>query len=128
METSLDSAAASGRNIYIYSSPERNASLLQKMLLKSAEQNKLQLAIDTLYTDKQSNDEIIRIKATNSQTPWAPLNAINESRQIRINRYIETIKSTPEWLEKVKNKATEKNIPLDSMIKLDAIWMTDQNK
>lgn len=127
METSLDSVVASGRNIYIYSSPERNASVLKEMLVESSERNKLQLAIDTVYADKQSNDEIIRIKATNSQTQWTPLNAINESRQNRINRYIETIKTTPDWLEKVKKKAIEKNIPLDSMIKLDAIWMADQN-
>ena len=85
------------------------------------------LAIDTVYADKQSKDEIIRIKATNSQTKWIPLNAINESRQVRINRYIETIKNTPDWIEKVKKKAIEKNVPLDSMIKLDAIWMADQN-
>lgn len=127
METSLDSVAASGKNIFIYSSPERNASVLKEMLVKSAERNKLQLAIDTVYGDKQSKDEIIQIKATNSQTHWTPLNAITESRQIRINRYIETIKNTPNWLEKVKKKAVEKNIPLDSMIKLDAIWMADQN-
>jgi len=127
METSLDSVVASGKNIFIYASPERNASVLKEMLVKSAERSKLQLAIDTVYSDKQSNNEIIRIKAINSQTKWTPLNAINESRQIRINRYIETIKNTPDWLEKVKKKAVEKNIPLDSMIKLDAIWMADQN-
>lgn len=128
METNLDSVAASGRNIYIYSSPGRNASVLKEMIVKSAERNNLHLAVDTVYADKQLNDEIIRIKATNSQSKWTPLNVIQESRQNKINRYIETIKSTPDWLEKVKKKAAEKNSPLDSMIKLDAIWMTDQNK
>lgn len=127
LATSLDSVLATGKNIHIYSTSGRNAIELKQMLLDAATRNNFQLDVDTIFSDSESKKEIIRIKATNSQTNWTPLNAINESRQTRINRYIDTIKNTPDWLEKVKKKAIEKNIPLDSMIKLDAIWMADQN-
>jgi len=42
--------------------------------------------------------------------------------------FIQAIKNTPEWLEKVNKKAIEKNISLDSMIMLDAIYMLEQGK
>lgn len=49
-------------------------------------------------------------------------------RQKKIEGFINAIKSTPEWLESVKKKAIEKNISLDSMILLDAIYMVDVAK
>jgi hypothetical protein len=44
-----------------------------------------------------------------------------------VRDYISKIKSDKEWLKKIEKKAKEKNIPLDSMIKLDAIWMVENN-
>lgn len=44
-------------------------------------------------------------------------------------QYIESIKNSiltsPPWLEAIKQKAIERNIPLDSMIMLDATYMAD---
>lgn len=128
LATSIDSVVATGKNIHIYSTPGRNAAELQQMLWDAATRNNFQLRVDTIFSDNESKKTIIRIKALNSKTKWEPSNIFVDIRQRKIEEYIATIKSTPEWLEKVKNKATEKNIPLDSMIKLDAIWMTDQNK
>ena len=46
-----------------------------------------------------------------------------------ISKMIDKIKLDPSWFEHVKNKAKEKNISLDSMLTLDAIWvLTNENK
>jgi len=39
-----------------------------------------------------------------------------------------TIKNSPEWLALVEKKATERNIGLDSMVMIDAIYTYDQSK
>jgi hypothetical protein len=44
-----------------------------------------------------------------------------ESTKIRI-------RSTPEWMEQIKIKASEKNISVDSMITLDAIYILNQEQ
>lgn len=43
----------------------------------------------------------------------------------RIKWYINEIKSDPEWLEAIKKKANEKNIPLEDMIRQDAQWSAE---
>jgi hypothetical protein len=48
-----------------------------------------------------------------------------KKREEKINGYIDAIKSSPEWLEGVRLKALEKNVPLDSMLRLDAIYMVE---
>lgn len=45
-----------------------------------------------------------------------------------VKHYENAIRNTPEWLEKVKEKAIEKNISLDEMIRKDAEYMANQNK
>lgn len=52
----------------------------------------------------------------------------SQERKRKIDVFINSIKSTPEWLESVRKKAIQKNISLDSMILLDAIYMTDEAK
>lgn len=125
---SLDSVVATGRNIHIYSTPERHASVLLQMATAAADRNNLQLSVDTIFSDGETQSRIIRIRAINSNSGWTPLDVLTETRQQKINAFIHAIKSTPEWLEDVKEKANQKNIPLDSMILLDAIWMTDSEK
>ncbi len=46
-------------------------------------------------------------------------------RREKINDYIKAIKASPEWFEKVKAKAAKRNIPVDSMLRLDAAYMVD---
>lgn len=124
----LDSVVATGKNIYIYSTPGRQASILLQLAKDAAARNNIQLSVDTVYSDSETKNEIIRVKATNSSSGWKPGYTKANDRQSKINEFIEAIKSSPEWLEQVKAKALIKNIPLDSMILLDAIHMTDIEK
>ncbi len=121
----LDSVVATGKNIHIYSSPGRQASILLQLVNDAAARNNIQLSVDTIYSDSETKHEIIRAKAMNSSSGWQPGYAKANDRQSKINEYIEAIKSSPEWFEQVKAKAIQKNIPLDSMILLDAIHMTN---
>lgn len=125
---SLDSVVVTGKNIHIYSTPGRHASVLLQMVKDAAGRNNLQLLVDTIFSDSETQNEIIRIKALNSNSKWKPENVITDNRKLKIEEYIRSIKNTPEWFEKVKQKAIQKNIPLDSMILLDAIWMADSEK
>ena len=49
-------------------------------------------------------------------------------RKNRIHEIEESIRETPEWFKAVKEKARLKEIPLDSMIYLDAKYVYDQEK
>jgi len=122
---SLDSMVATGKNIYIYSTPGRNAPVLLKMVQESASRNQFQLLVDTVFSNKDLQADIIKIKVTNPSTNWKG-KAPAEINKQKIDKFIQAIKNTPEWLEKVKKKAIEKNISLDSMIMLDAIYMSEQ--
>lgn len=125
---SLDSVVATGKNMYIYSTPGRNANILLQLVTNAANRNKFQLAVDTVYADSETNSQIIKINATNSKSAWQTVNAYPKDRQSRIAEYVQRIKNSPDWLGKVKEKAILKNIPLDSMILLDAIYMVDIGK
>lgn len=125
---SLDSVVATGKNIHIYFTPGRNAAVLLQLLKDAASRNTLQLAVDTIFSNNETKSEIIRVKSLNSNSKWKPENAIANNRQRKIEESAQAIKNTPEWLEKVKKKAIQKNISLDSMILLDAIWITDKTK
>lgn len=46
----------------------------------------------------------------------------------KINKIIQSILSSPDWLADVKTKAIKNNIPLDSMLRLDAIWVIEHEK
>ncbi len=124
----LDSVVATGKNIHIYSSPGRQASILLQLVNDAAARNNIQLSVDTIYSDSETKHEIIRVKALNSSSGWKPGYVQANDRQSKINEFIEAIKSSPEWLDQVKAKAIQKNIPLDSMILLDAIHMTNVTK
>jgi hypothetical protein len=125
---SLDSVVATGKNIYLYSTPGRNADILQQLVANAASRNNFQLKTDTVYSDTETSSHIIRIQAENMNSSWQPGNSYPKDRQSKIADYIEAIKNSPEWLDQVKKKATAKNIPLDSMILLDAIHMVNVGK
>lgn len=120
---SLDSVVATGKNIYIYSTPGRQAHLLVQMIQETVTKNQLNLSVDTVYSD-EAQEKILRLKATTLSGAMPVYNPGN-ARQLKIEGYINAIKTTPEWLELVKKKALDKNISLDSMILLDAIYMVD---
>jgi hypothetical protein len=124
----LDSVVATGKNIYIYSTPGRNADILQQLVKNAATRNNFQLEIDTVYSDPETNSQIIKNYAANSKSDWQTIKSYPKDRQSRIAEYVQRIKNSPDWLEKVTEKAKLKNIPLDSMILLDAIYMVDIGK
>lgn len=49
-------------------------------------------------------------------------------REEQIKAYENAIKNDPAWLEAVRQKAAERNIPLDEMIRQDAIYMLEQKE
>lgn len=124
----LDSVVATGKNIHIYSSPGRQASILFQLVIDAATRSNIQLSVDTIYSDSETKQEIFRLKALNSSSGWKPGYVQANDRQSKINEFIEAIKNSHEWLDQVKAKAIQKNIPLDSMILLDAIHMTNVTK
>lgn len=124
---SLDSVVATGKNIYIYSTTDRKAPVLLKMVQESASRNQFQLVVDTVFSNRDLKADIIKIKVTNPSTKWNGKAPASDNKK-KIDKFIQAIKNTPEWLEKVNKKAIEKNISLDSMIMLDAIYMLEQGK
>lgn len=53
------------------------------------------------------------------------------AKEERIQFYIHAIKETPEWIESIKKKASEENIPLDEAIRKDAeymVWSEDNGQ
>jgi hypothetical protein len=59
-DVSLDSVLKTGNPIYLYSSPERQTSLLLQTLQTSASQLQLPLACDTVYNQIETQSQIIR--------------------------------------------------------------------
>lgn len=55
-------------------------------------------------------------------------NIYKSSREDRVKDYEASIRNSPEWLLKIKSAAARKHIPLDSLIKLNAIYMVDQER
>lgn len=48
-----------------------------------------------------------------------------ETKKILVTRYVEDIKSSKEWMEIIREKAIQRNIPVDSMLYIDAVWMIE---
>lgn len=53
--------------------------------------------------------------------------ALQNEKENRIQFYIKSINATPDWKEAIKIKAQEKNISLDEAIRIDAIYMVEQD-
>ena len=56
---------------------------------------------------------------------WA--NIRNEYDYDHIDHYILQIKSDDVWMSSIRDKAAQKNIPVDSMLHLDAAWLRDMD-
>ncbi len=54
------------------------------------------------------------------------LNEQSEKREMMIQEFIFYIKSSPDWLKAVEQKAKDRNISLEEAIRLDAEYMADQ--
>jgi hypothetical protein len=49
------------------------------------------------------------------------------SREYKILEIYEQMKSSPEWMALLNEKALQQNLPLDTIMYRDAIWVIDQN-
>ena len=93
------------------------------------------------YFSKIMKTDIIILMTTDANLPKFPwgfdesatyaLNNLDEylaqlkKREEKINGYVSAIKASPDWLLSTRNQALDKNISLDSMILLNAIYMVE---
>jgi len=119
----IDSVVVTSTPVHIFSSPGRNAGVLMEIMEKAAQRHEITLCVDTLFSHHETGSYIFVMQNRNSVQPWKTDELF--SRESRINAMMQSIYNTPEWLKNVEEKAKIKNIPLDSMVLLDAIWMID---
>jgi hypothetical protein len=49
-----------------------------------------------------------------------------QAKKTKIQNIINYIKTDENWMKVIKEKASQNNIPVDSMIYLDAVWVVEQ--
>jgi len=81
VSVSLDSVIATGKNIYLYSTPGRKAAVLTQILQEVASRNLIQLQIDTIYNDPQTESRIIRAKGLNTASNWQTRDVLVKERR-----------------------------------------------
>lgn len=83
---------------------------------------------EALQADPAAMDSVNRMseqyRFDKEQMLW--LCAERGYREDEINRISQIIRSDEKWLADVKKKALEQNIPLDEMIRKDAVWVYEQ--
>ena len=55
-------------------------------------------------------------------------NVIGNQKEERLRQMIQVIRDDANWFDIIKKKAKERNISVDSMLVIDAIWMLEQEK
>jgi Tfp pilus assembly protein PilP len=53
---------------------------------------------------------------------------IKHKEVLTLEKVIDKIKHNYEWMEQIREKAKKRNIPVDTMINMDARWYLEQNK
>jgi hypothetical protein len=82
--------------------------------------NGKKLEVDTLYVVK-TGTEVHRMHV-NEMKEFAKIQA----KKTKIQNIINYIKTDENWMKVIKEKASQNNIPVDSMIYLDAVWVVEQ--
>ncbi len=121
----LDSIVASGQTMHLFSSPGRQTQILLDMVREAAGRSQIDIAIDTLFRQEKTQSYIIAVKSTTSCSAWLPGKVIQFSREAKIKELEQSILHNEEWLNDLKNKAKEQSIPLDSLVRENAVWMVD---
>lgn len=80
------------------------------------------LGVDTLYVVQSGTD--VQKMHVNEMKEFAKIQA----KKIKLQNTIDYIKSDKKWMKVIEEKALLNNIPLDSMILLDAKWVVEQEK
>lgn len=99
----------------VFEHKERVARFIQKIKNDPEEVANLQIKSKTYRTHL---DKVLHKEAEK----------LAQLEEDKIAYYETQIKSSPEWLESVRKKALEKNITLNKMIRLDAIWMVENEQ
>ena len=97
--------------------PENNGTYVSKLDLHE-EINKRDIILILATEQNLSNFGFGFIEKT-----FAILNDKNVLNKEKLNYYINSIKSSPEYLKQIEQKALARNIPIDSMLFLDAKWL-----
>mgnify|MGYP006277903771 CR=1 FL=1 len=71
---------------------------------------------------------IYRSTDPDTTNPWTGERIYPEPDSVKVREIEESIRNNPALLEDIREKAEERNISLDSMIKLDAIWILRNKK
>ena len=121
----LDSIVTTATPIYIYSTSGRHADMLMEKVNQTAQNMGINMITDTLFSQEKTQSHIISMYNPNSCRNAEIWEIYQTTREIRIEDNIKAIYDNPQWLEKTKEKAKKKNIPIDSMVRIDAIWMVD---
>jgi hypothetical protein len=122
----LDSLVTTSARIHIYSTAGRNAHLLTEMLTLSAQRMEVEMQTDTLFSQPETRSHIIVMYNPHSQKKGEILSLqAATDRETQIQETIKTIRNDIHWLENVTQKAKARNIPLDTMLRLDAIWVLE---
>ena len=124
-EIRINGIITTGIPVYVYSSPGRNADALIKVLEAAAERNQVVLTVETVFSNDYLKSHIIAVQNKQSQDVLSTEKLEAFLREAKIQEAMQAIYNTPDWLKTVEDKAKEKNIPLDSMVLLDAIWVVD---
>jgi hypothetical protein len=122
---SLDSILVTNTPLHIYSTSGRNADKLIDMVNRTAQANNIDMQTDTLFSQKETSSYIIAMHNPQGDHPLDMDQILKSSRVATIAHHIREIRNSPHWMETVRQKAQQQNIPLDTMLLLDAVWMTD---
>lgn len=81
---------------------------------------------DTIYVIYK--EKPIFVENKNNKYQLHSLSMKNKIKKERLDSMINVIKSNPEWLKLIINKANQHQLPIDTMLILDAKWMLNQTK
>lgn len=65
------------------------------------------------------------LKALNTSTGTSKITG--EEKEIKIQRIMNDILASPQWKKEIENKAREKKVSFETMLRGDATWMYEQN-
>lgn len=119
----------------------RNSKEMMKMIEKKALQKGIpvdsMIRLDAQWLMERERNAVLFVvtEANLKDFPWGfdrrleeilNLNGVKKNRQQAIKEYEKKIRSSPEMMKMIETKAKQRGIGLDSMIRLDARWLLDE--
>ena len=119
----------------------RNSKEMMKMIEKKALQKGIpvdsMIRLDAQWLLERERNAVLFVvtEANLKDFPWGfdrrleeilNLNGVKKNRQQAIEEYEKKIRSSPEMMKMMETKAKQRGIGLDSMIRMDARWLLDE--